>query len=89
MMKTNSEVSQWGNSLAVRLNRSVIEAANLTKGCKVQIEVDKAGVHITPVVPKKTRLRLPISEVSLLAKITPELAHADELTQPLSIEVGD
>lgn len=89
MMRTNSEISQWGNGLAVRLNRSVIDAANLTKGCKVQIEVDKAGVHITPVVPRKTKLRLPLSEISLLAKITPDLAHADELTQPLSVEVDN
>jgi len=88
-MRTNSEISQWGNGLAVRLNRSVIDAANLTKGCKVQIEVDKTGVHIRPIKVKKTRLRLPFSEASLLAKITPELAHADELAQPLSGEVGD
>ena len=88
-MLTKSEISQWGNGLAVRLNRSVIDAANLTKGCKVQIKVDKTGVHISPIKAKKTRLRLPFSEASLLATITPELAHADELAQPLSAEVGD
>jgi hypothetical protein len=54
----------------------------------VKNEVDKAGVHITPVVPRKTILWLSLIEISLLDKITPDLAHADGLIQPLSVEVG-
>jgi hypothetical protein len=66
-----------------------MDAANLTKCRKVQIEVDKAGVHIKPAVPRKTMLWLSLSEISLLYKITPDLAHADELIQPLSNEAGN
>lgn len=87
-MNVNSKISQWGNGLAVRLNRTIVEAAHLSKGSKIKIEVDKNGIHIRPVKPIKTRLRLSLSEDTLLADMTPKLAHADELAQPLSAEVG-
>ncbi|MEE8056716.1 MAG: MazF family transcriptional regulator [Pseudomonadales bacterium] len=88
-MQINSVISQWGNGLAVRLNSTIIEAAHLAKGSKVSITVDKNGVHIQPFEPKKVGLRLPLSEDSLIADITPSLAHADELAQPLASEVGE
>jgi len=87
-MHTNSEVTQWGNGLAIRLNKTIAEAASLARGSKVTIEVDKNGVHICAVKPQR-RLALPISEAVLLRGISPELAHSDELAIPLKLELGE
>jgi hypothetical protein len=35
------------------------------------------------------RLKLPFSEASLLADLTPDLAHSDELALPSLRELGD
>ena len=88
-MISNIEVSQWGNGLAVRLNKAIVEAAHLTKGSKVSIEVDENGIHIRPTKPSKGRFTFPKSESQLLKGLTPELAHCDELAQPLLSEMGE
>lgn len=55
-------------------------------GTKVAVEISKQGLVIHK-LKKKTK-RLPYTEADLLAGMTPELAHADALTQPLSQEVN-
>jgi len=76
-----SEVSQWGNGLAVRINRTLAHAANLKKGTKINIEIDEQGLHIQRIEPaaQTAKLALPFSEADLLEGITPYLAHTDEL----------
>lgn len=77
------------NGLAVRLNRSIAQSLHLAKGTKVNIEVDKKGIHITPIKTRKSSIKLPFSEDALLADITPHLSHTDELAIPLLSEVGE
>jgi hypothetical protein len=51
------------------------------KGNKIIIEAVRE--------PKSKRLKLPYSEASLLADLTPDSAHADELALPSPRELGD
>lgn len=88
-MHTNSEIRQWGNGLAVRLNKTIIEAANLSKGSKIEIRVDEEGIHIRPAKEETKRLTLPFSEKDLIADLGPAEHHSELLTSPTPKELGD
>ena len=47
-----SKLSNWGNSLAIRIPRNILNALNLEKGDKVIIKQHKNEIIITPA--KKT-----------------------------------
>lgn len=51
-------VKTWGNSLAVRLPKHVVDELKLTDGASVAMEIDAGGLRITP-----TRLRLNLAEL--------------------------
>lgn len=61
----HTQVARWGNSLAVRLPRSLTEAAGLAEGSAVELDVLDRAVRIRPSAP---RYRLE----ELLARITPD-----------------
>lgn len=88
-MQVEGRVSKWGNSLALRINSTVADALHLESGSKVVIDVTGTSFSVKPVVAQKKGVRLPLSESALLAGITPELAHADELAQPMDSETGE
>ena len=60
-----TEVARWGNSLAVRLPRQVLEQTGIAEGTAVDLDVEDGRVVIRPAVP-----RYGLDE--LLAGITPE-----------------
>lgn len=66
-MKT--QVARWGNSLAVRLPRSVVHGAHLQEGDKVDLQVEDNGTIV--VVPARRWTRLE----RLVAAISPENRH--------------
>ena len=41
-------IARWGNSLAVRLPRHVVQDANLSEGAAVEVRVRDGAVVITP-----------------------------------------
>ena len=45
-------IAKWGNSLALRLPRHVVNDANLTEGVPVEISVKDGSVVVTPVRKK-------------------------------------
>lgn len=48
----NTNVAKWGNSLALRLPRSIAADARLREGSNVEIRVVDGSVVITPTRPK-------------------------------------
>ena len=60
-----TEIARWGNSLAVRLPKQVLEQAGLGEGVAVELVVESGAVVLRPTKP-----RYNIDQ--LLAGITPE-----------------
>ena len=88
-MKIESEIKKWGNSLALRVTGIMAELPKFKDGTKVTVEVSEEGIVVKPVRPVRNKPRLPYSEKELLADLSPETAHADELATPLSTEIGE
>ncbi|UEM07560.1 AbrB/MazE/SpoVT family DNA-binding domain-containing protein (plasmid) [Skermanella rosea] len=63
-----TEIAKWGNSLAVRLPKRIIEQAGLTEGAAIELAVESGAVVLRPARPRYT-----IDE--LLAGMTPENQH--------------
>lgn len=60
-----TEISKWGNSLAVRLPKSIADELGLREGTPVEIEATETGLHLRPAGPR-------YSLDELLDGITPE-----------------
>ena len=71
VMKTNSSVKKWGNSLAVRIPSSVIQDLGLSENSSVQIVSNGVVATIQPKKHKK------ISLDELVAAITPDNVHGE------------
>lgn len=85
-----SEIKRWGNSAAVRLPGKILAAARLDVSSPISMQVKGNKIIIEAVrEPKSKRLKLPYNEASLLADLTPDSAHADELALPSPRELGD
>ena len=88
-MKVESEIKKWGNSLALRVTGIMAELPNFVAGTKVIVEVSEEGIMVKPMPSQDRKRHLPYSEQELLADLTPQSAHADELATPLAIELGE
>jgi antitoxin MazE len=66
-----TQLSRWGNSLAVRIPKPVAEAAKLRAGDALVVEVEDSGA---------VKIRKPINEptlAELVRGITPENRHTE------------
>ena len=63
----NLTIKKWGNSLGMRIPKSIAKMGKLTENQTVNIEVIKEKVVITPIPPKKE-----YSLQELLEKCSPE-----------------
>ncbi len=71
-------VRRWGNSLGIRIPKTVAQQAGLSEGVEVDCRVDGGAVIISP---KRYALE------SLLDKVTPENLHGEVNTgQPVGRE---
>lgn len=75
-----TKVTQWGNSLAIRVPKEIAKRAYLTEGSHVVLSVKNRDIVITKTVTKKETLR------DLVARITPENRH--EMIIPADDIVG-
>ena len=75
-----TQIAKWGNSLAVRLPRTVAEAAGLREGATVDLDVVDGVVRLASARPHYT-----LDE--LLAGITPENQHDSFETRPRGEEL--
>jgi len=79
-MKT--QLSRWGNSLAVRIPKDVAAAAELKEGDNVELNVDGPGT----VKLQKSEKKLTLKE--LLDDINPENVHTEsDWSEPRGNEV--
>ena len=58
-------VTKWGNSLGVRVPKSLAVQVGLTEGAQVEVAADERGLVITPLKPRLTL-------ADLLKDTTPE-----------------
>ncbi|MFZ4712170.1 MAG: AbrB/MazE/SpoVT family DNA-binding domain-containing protein [Bacteriovoracaceae bacterium] len=64
----SAKIQKWGNSLGIRIPKSIIEKANLNENSEVEIE-NKDGAII--IFPRQNKLSLD----SLLSQITKDNLH--------------
>ena len=64
------KVQKWGNSLGIRIQKSVALQLNLAENSEVSIEVDDDCIRVTPLHGRKTL-------ASMLEGITAENIHAE------------
>jgi antitoxin MazE len=70
-MVTTTQLSKWGNSLAVRLPKSVAREVQLVEGDTVHVSVDNGTIVIRP-----SRPRCSLDELDeLVRRITPKNRH--------------
>lgn len=71
-MPNRTKVSQWGNSLAIRLPQALVAELAIERGVEVELRIENDGFRVTiPSVPKKFTLD------ELLAGVTPENVHRE------------
>jgi antitoxin MazE len=65
-----TRIQKWGNSLGVRIPRSLAEAVGVGPGSEVSLSVLDGELIVKPAFPSRFRLE------DLLADITPENLHS-------------
>ena len=69
-MQNQTKVSQWGNSLAIRLPQALVAELAIERGVDLELRIENVGFRVTiPSIPKKFTLE------ELLAGVTPENIH--------------
>lgn len=71
-----TRVQRWGNSLALRIPRSVVEETGLTTGTTVDVEVADGKIVVVPRLVSARTLE------DLLAQVTEENRHDSVDTGP-------
>ncbi len=71
-MPNQTKVSQWGNSLAIRLPQALVNELSIERGADVELEIANDGFKVKiPSLPRKFTLD------ELLAGVTPENLHGE------------
>ena len=75
-------IQQWGNSLALRIPKAFAQQANVKKGSRIKLTVEKNRLVMVPVEKKKITLK------ELLAGVTPENIHPEtDWGKPMGKEI--
>lgn len=77
-----AQISQWGNSAAVRLPKSILEDLRLGPGSEVELWIEGQELRMRP-IPATTSHKLE----DLLAQITPYNVPAMEEWPPVGAEI--
>ena len=86
-MQVRAEIKKWGNSLALRVSGIMATVPNFSAGDPVTVDVSEHGLVVKPL--NRHRKSLIYTESELLAGLTPETVHADELARLTEREFGD
>ena len=71
-MQNQTKVSQWGNSLAIRLPQALVAELAIKRGIVVELRIENDGFRVKiPFMPKKFTLE------ELLAGVTPDNLHGE------------
>ena len=77
----DTKLAQWGNSLAVRIPRSLAKELQWTEGQEVELQILDGVLTLRPQKPKRLRLD------DLLAKVSDENIHSEfDWGQPMGLE---
>ncbi len=77
---TTATISRWGNSLAVRIPRSVLEQSRLHEGDTVEVEAGAGGSLVLRPARRKNL-------AEMLAAITPDNLHGETFAdEPVGAE---
>jgi antitoxin MazE len=77
-----TRVQKWGNSLGVRIPRSLAEEVGVGPGSEVSLSVLEGELIVKPVFPARFKLD------DLLAAITPENIHsAVDIGEAVGVEI--
>lgn len=68
-MQSDSRITKWGNSLAVRIPLAIAKQASFAEGDRVKLALDREG----GIVLRRTRQRYELSD--LVGRITPQNRH--------------
>ncbi len=70
-MQSDSRITKWGNSLAVRIPLAIAKQASLAEGDRVKLALDREG----GIVLRPARRKYELSD--LVARITPKNRHRE------------
>ena len=70
-MAHNTQLSKWGNSLAVRIPKTIVEEARLTEGDQLSLKITQDGDIVMRTRPRKYKLQ------ELVSRITSRNRHAE------------
>lgn len=71
-----TKIQKWGNSLGLRIPKSVAEGAHVREGSTVYLAVEKGRIVVEPAKEETCKLE------DLLAKVTEENIHGEIQTGP-------
>lgn len=77
-MRFETEIKQWGNSLALRISGAMAQEPMFAKGVKVIVETSDSQMTIKPKTVTK-RFNLPFKESELIKDLSAKNSHANEL----------
>ena len=81
-MVTKAQLAKWGNSLAVRIPKTLADEAKLREGDRLVLEVEGPGAVTIKAV------RRPKTLDQLISQITPENIHKEqEWGEPVGAEI--
>lgn len=66
-----TKIRKWGNSLAVRIPKSIAEDVRISQNVEVELQVKSGKIILLPVLPRRYRLE------ELLEAIRPEHLHRE------------
>jgi len=66
----NTQIKKWGNSLAVRIPKNILDKTNLKEGEGVFVDFQNGVITLKPTSKKETL-------EDFVAKITPENKHGE------------
>ena len=81
-------MKKWGNCLALRVTAVMAKLSEFHDVSKVTEEVSEEGFTVRP-TKEERRHPFPYTEKELLAEMSPEKSHADELAKLSEKEYGD
>ena len=76
----NAKLQRWGNSMGIRIPKSIIEKINLKENDELVIDEQDGKIVIFPAKKK-------LSLEELVEKVTPENLHSEDDTGPEGNEV--
>ena len=73
-------ISRWGNSLAVRLPKDVLDEADIHEGDRLEVNAEGSTIRLT-------RRNAPASLDELIGRITPQNLHSVVFDTPVGAEL--